>query len=64
MTTFNLSSDICEIISKPKYELLEWININAIELLKDNKNKINDNWFLQILQYLKKYMKMIEIILT
>ena len=59
MTTFNLSSDICEIIlkyiQKPKYELLEWINIddldfsylstnhNAIEILKENKDKIN--WY-------------------
>ena len=52
-----LNDDICSIISKyiykPKYKLLDWININdlnfislssnpyAIDLLKENKNKIN-----------------------
>jgi len=52
-----LNNDICSIISnyiyKPKYQLLNWININdlnfislssnpyAIELLSENKDKIN-----------------------
>ena len=59
MTT-TMTSDICEIITKyiqkPKYELLDWINIqdlnfenlsansNAIELLKENHENID--WYM------------------
>ena len=56
MTT-SMTTDICEIITrdiqKPRYELLDWVDINkldfdnlsgnanAIELLKENPDKIN-----------------------
>ena len=59
MTT-TMTSDICEIITKyiqkPRYELLDWINIedlnfeilsansNAIELLKENQDKVKWSW--------------------
>lgn len=44
---FNLTSDICEIILKniykPKYELLEWIDINKLDygVLSANPKSIN-----------------------